>query len=310
MILSESGLSGSYAYGKELYPVGLKCESKNNPLGIDAKNPRLSWNFSSVQRNQGQIAYQILVASNKKILSQNNDDLWNSGKINSDQYIGIKYSGNPLQSRMIYYWKIRAWDRNGKVSEWSEPSSWEMGLLDKNDWKGQWINDGKKIPERDEDFYADDPAPLFRKSFSDKGNIKRARLYISQLGYFLSYINGKRIGDHELDPGWTDYADRIYYSTYDVTGVIQNGDNCLGVMLGNGWFNPLPLKMWGSRNLRKDLITGRPSFICQLYIEKSDGTEQTIKSDNTWKVHEGPIVRNNIYLGEVYDARLESKRME
>lgn len=307
LIFSESGLMGNEAFNNQIHPAGLKCESKVNPIGIDAVNPRLSWNLISDQRDQKQTAYQILVCSDKLLLSKDNGDLWDSGKKKSGKSIGIEYSGKPLKSRNIYFWKVRIWDNNGNVSSWSEPSLWEMGLLNKTDWQGQWMNDGKRIPEKDSDFYNDDPAPLFRKSFAVNGTIKRARLYISGLGYYLSYINGKRVGDHELDPGWTDYSDRICYSTYDVTELIQKGENCLGVMLGNGWYNPLPLRMWGSRNIREYLKTGRPAFICQLFIEKTNRTNQTIICDNSWKVHDGPVVRNNIYLGEVYDARLEIK---
>jgi alpha-L-rhamnosidase len=305
LMLACSGINWNDFSIDAIKPVGLKCESKENPLGIDSGNPRLSWNLISQSRDQYQAAYQIIVASDMVILSQNKGDLWDSGKITSGQSVEIKYSGKPLKSRMICFWKVRVWDKNEKVSLWSDYSSWEMGLRDKSDWTGKWINDGKKSPENDEDFYNDDPAPLFRKKFAVNGNIRRARLYISGLGYYLSYLNGKRIGDHELDPGWTDYADRVYYSTYDVTALIQEGNNCLGVMTGNGWYNPLPLMMWGSRNLRKNIITGRPAFICQLFIEKSDGEQQIITSDNTWKFSEGPVVRNNIYLGEVYDARRE-----
>ena len=307
LMLTCSGINWNDFSIDAIKPVRLKCESKENPLGIDSGNPRLSWNLTSQSRDQYQTAYQIIVASDIQIISQNKGDLWDSGKEESKQSIDIKYSGKALQSRLVYYWKVRVWDRNGTASEWSEPSTWEMGLLDWSEWQAKWINDGKKLPVRDEDFYSDDPAPLFRKSFSLNGKITKARLYISGLGYYLSYLNGKRIGDHELDPGWTDYTVRIYYSTYDVTGLIQNGDNCLGVMLGNGWYNPMPLRMWGSRNLRNELITGRPAFICQLFIQKSDGTEQVITSNNSWKVHDGPILRNNIYLGEIYDARYEVK---
>jgi alpha-L-rhamnosidase len=304
---SELRLYGNNSGGNGLSLYGLKCESKVNPLGIDGKKPHLSWLLSTGQKGQSQIAYQILVASDKNILSGDSGDLWNSGKISSNQTDMVEYSGKPLQSKMVCYWKVRVWNNDGKVSDWSEQSNWEMGLMDQADWKGKWIDDGKAVPVKDIEFYKDDPAPLFRKGFIVKGNIKRARLYISGLGYYLSYLNGKRIGDHELDPGWTDYKDRIYYSTYDVTSMIQDGPNCLGVMLGNGWYNPLPLLMWGGRNIRKDLTTGRPCLICQLYIQNSDGTEQIISSDNTWKVSDGPVIRNNIYLGEVYDARLEVK---
>lgn len=301
----ESEPAISRAFRKEAYLVNLKCESRVNPMGIDARNPLLSWNMYSDQRNQEQKAYQVIVASSKDLLSRGEGDLWDSGKIYSNQSLGIKYSGKELKCRLTYYWKVRIWDMNDMMSEWSEPSWWEMSLLDKNDWKGQWIYDGKEIPVRDEDFYKDDPAPLFRKDFFASSKVKKARLYISGLGYYLSYLNGKRIGDHELDPAWTDYSDRVFYSTYDVTDLVNEGDNCLGVMLGNGWYNPLPLRMWGRRNIREDLVTGRPGFICQLHIENTDGTEQIIRSDNSWKTHEGPVVRNNIYLGEVYDARLE-----
>jgi alpha-L-rhamnosidase len=295
------------ASGKEITIRVLKCESKIEPIGIDLKNPRLSWMIITEQQNTKQIAYQILVASGKDILGANKSDLWNSGKVKSDHSVEVKYEGKALKSGMKCYWKVRVWDNNGNVSDWSDSSLWEMGLMNQTDWLGNWIDDGKPIPVKDDDFYNDDPAPLFRKDFSVKGNIKTARLYITGLGYYLSYINGKRIGDHELDPGWTDYADRIYYSTYDVTDMIQNGINCLGVELGNGWYNPLPLRMWGGRNIREGLITGRPGFICQLKIKNTDGTEQILVSDNTWKVHEGPIIRNSIYLGEVYDARNEVK---
>jgi alpha-L-rhamnosidase len=305
--LAESGLCGTEASGKPFVVTGLKCESRVNPIGIDAKNPRLSWKILSDQPNSNQLAYQVLVASNKDVLSVGKGDIWDSGKIRSNQLIQIKYSGKPLRTGMDCYWKVRVWDNIGKVSDWSEPSSWEMGLMDQADWKAKWIDDGEAVPVNTEDFYKDDPAPLFRKCFTFNGKIKKARLYISGLGYYLSYLNGERIGDHELDPGWTDYTDRVYYSTYDVTELVKNGDNCMGVMLGNGWYNPLPLMMWGGRNIRKDLITGRPRFICQLYIQNTDGTEQTINSDNSWKFHDGPIIRNNIYLGEVYDARLEVK---
>ncbi len=180
-----------------------------------------------------------------------------------------------------------------------------MGLLDNTDLGGQWINDGKSLPVRDEDFYADDPAPLFRKTFSIQGKIEKARFYISGLGYNVAYLNGKRIGDHELDPGWTGYAAREFYSTYDVTDLLIDGKNCLSVTLGNGWFNPLPLRMWGGRNIRDALFTGKPSFICRLSADAADGSKTVIVSDETWKVHDGPIIRNNIYLGEVYDARRE-----
>lgn len=315
LLLCIAQLSGSYQgegkdsgeINKDIHIDGLRCESKENPLGIGLKNPRFSWELSSGLKDQKQIAYQVIVASDTDRLSHEKGDLWNSGRVNSAKSFQVIYSGKPLCSSRKYFWKLRIWDGKGRPTPWSHPSSFETGLLDKEDWQGRWINDGKGTPAETEDFYKDDPAPLFRKSFNVKDKVKKARLYISGLGYYVPYMNGKRIGDYELDPGWTSYKKRVFYSTYDVTDNFKMGENCLGVMLGNGWYNPLPILMWGSRNLRETLAIGRPSFICQLYIEKEDGTSQTIVSDNTWKVHDGPIVRNNIYLGEVYDARREIK---
>jgi len=289
----------------ELYPSELKCESRMDPLGIDEQYPRLSWILMSNERGQKQTTFQILVATTKDKLDANDGDLWNSGKVKSSESMNIDYSGKKLESRMICYWKVRVWDKDKNVSAWSTPAHWEMSLLAHNDWKANWIKDGKEIPANEEGLYDDDPAPLFRKTFESEKAIKRARLYISGLGYYLAYLNGIRIGDHELDPAWTTYSKRIFYSTYDVTKLINNGSNCLGVTLGNGWYNPLPLRMWGRLNLREHLTIGRPCLISQLYIEYTDGSELVIVSDKSWKVHDGPLVRNNIYIGEVYDAQKE-----
>ena len=182
-----------------------------------------------------------------------------------------------------------------------------MGLLRASDWTAQWLNDGKPVPTSDAAFYEDDPAPLFRKEFSTSRKIARARLYISGLGYYEATLNGKRVGDHVLDPGWTAYENRVLYCTYDVTKMLAQGKNCLGVSLGNGWFNPLPLKMWGNRNIRDTLTVGRPRFIAQLHIDYADGGQEVVASDTSWTVGDGPIRRNNVFLGEVVDARLEPK---
>ncbi|MCK4418167.1 MAG: alpha-L-rhamnosidase N-terminal domain-containing protein, partial [Candidatus Latescibacteria bacterium] len=146
---------------------------------------------------------------------------------------------------------------------------------------------------------------MFRKEFTVDKDVMCARLYVSGLGYYEAYLNGRRIGDYVLDPGWTDYRDRVFYSTFDVTPFLQKDLNCIGVMVGNGWYNPLPMRMWGRLNLRDHLSTGRPRFIAQLNIEFTGGSAQSIASSTDWRVHEGPVVRNNIYLGEVYDARSE-----
>ena len=297
------GCSALTIAAAEVKIAGLCCEYQTDPLAIDAVQPRLSWKLSSPARGVRQTAYQVLVASSPERLGQEQADLWDSGKVTSGQSIPIEYAGKPMASRMRCYWKVRIWDQDDQSSRWSKTAEWEMGLLHSIDWRGQWINDGKVSPTRDEDFYREDPAPLFRRELNLTKTIRRARLYISGLGYYEASLNGKRVGDQRLDPGWTSYARRVFYSTYDVRDLLHPGVNCLGVTLGNGWWNPLPLRLWGSRDLRKELAIGRPRFIAQLYVEFTDGSTQSLASDANWKVADGPVRRNSIYLGEVYDAR-------
>lgn len=170
-----------------------------------------------------------------------------------------------------------------------------------------WISDNKPLPSNDSLFYLDNPAPIFRKEFFSEVNIKSAKLLITAAGYFNAFINGKRIGNEVLCPAWTDYSKRIYYSEYDISEEIQGGNNCLGVTLGNGFYNPLPLRMWGSRNLRDVLPVGRPMFVAKLLITYENGKTTEVITDDSWKYAYGPVVKNSIYLGEVYDARKEIK---
>ena len=285
----------------------LSCEYLTNPLGIDTARPRLSWALSSDTRGQFQTAYQILVASSEDKLNESDADLWNSDKVISRQSLNIEYAGKALESRIRCFWKVRVWGKRGKVSNWSKTAWWEMAFLEEEEWSAYWINDGKQTPASDKDFYKDDPAPLFRKEFVLEKTVKMARLYITGLGYYEAYLNGDRIGDSVLEPAWTNYSKRIFYSVFDVMPQLQEGANCIGVTLGNGWYNPLPLRMWGRLNLREYLTIGRPCFIAQLELTYTDGTKKIVVSDESWKVKDGPILRNNIYLGEVYDARLEVK---
>ena len=290
---------------KGLRVIDLRTEYRVNPLGIGTPVPRLSWALDSDSRNCTQRAYRILVADTEEDLENEVGSLWDSGKVQSSETLNIPYAGIPLKSGQKCFWKVRVWDGNGRVSDWSETAFWETALLEPDDWQAEWIYDGKPLPKEEAEFYKNDPAPLFRKSFILAQKPVKARLYISGLGYYEAYLNGQRVGDRVLDPGWTDYARRILYSTYDVTTLLQKGPNCLGVVLGNGWYNPLPLRMWGRLNLREYLPVGRPCLIAQLHISFADGSCYTVVSDSSWKVHDGPILRNNIYLGEVYDARQE-----
>ncbi len=285
--------------------TGLRCEYRVDPLGVDSPAPRMSWVVGSDERAEEQTAYRVLVASAEGKLAAGQGDLWDSGEVETADNVNAAYVGRPLVSGQRCYWKVRVWAKKDKASAWSKPAIWEMGLLAKTNWTGQWLNDGKLNPKKDEDFYKEDPAPLFRKEFVLGRSVRRARLYITGLGYYEASLNGQRIGDQRLDPGWTKYDRRVSYSTYDVTQQLRQGANCLGVTLGNGWYNPLPLRMWGRYNLRDTLAVGRPRFIGQLNIEFTDGSAQSVVSDPSWKVGEGPIRFDSIYLGEIYDARKE-----
>ena len=288
----------------DLKAADLRCEYTEEPV-IDTTAPRLSWKLVSEHRGIVQASYRILAATSRDALSENDADLWDSGRVESDQSVHVVYDGEPLESRTECWWTVRVWDAEGNDSGWSNPSRFEVGLLDRRDWGASWIGDGKPDPASDEDFFANDPTPLFRREFAVTKAVKRARLYITGLGYYEAYLNGQRIGDAMLDPAWTTYSKRILYSIYDVAGMLDRGDNALGVTLGNGWYNPLPMRMWGRYNLREFLTTGRPRFIARLEIEYADGSSDVVVSDGGWKVTEGPVVRNNIYLGEIYDARRE-----
>jgi alpha-L-rhamnosidase len=291
--------------GASLKVEGLKCEYRVNPLGLDTPQPRLSWLLESQERGQRQTAYQVLAAVTPDLLSKGKGDLWDSGKVASGESVQVVYGGQPLRSGQRVYWKVRAWDCEGRPSAYSLAAWWEMGLLAPADWRAIWITRKRAEPLSEGRMFEDDPVPLFRKEFLIGKKISRARVYVSGLGYYELHLNGQPVGDEVLDPGWTAYSKRVLYSTFDVTEQLKRGPNALGVMLGNGWFNPLPLRLWGHINPREHLTVGEPRVIVQLVAEFADGTSQTIVTDESWKVGNGPILRNSVYLGEVYDARKE-----
>lgn len=293
----------------------LRCEYLVNPLGIDVTKPRLSWILESTERGQKQTAYQIIVASSEEKLKANKPDLWDTGKVKTDQSIHVVYKGKSLVSAMRCFWKVRVWDEEGNVSAWGRAARWEMGLLETGNWQGQWTGAERSIS-----------APLFRKEFAVGSDIKKARVYVSGLGYYELYINGRKVGDHVLDPANTTYHDdlpfkvnpRVLYVTYDVTDYLKTGNNVVGAMLGNGWYSPdepgvyrLGKKM-GEKQYSKAIAPfgDRPKLLLQMNIETADGKEVSVVSDKTWKTSSGPITANNICDGEAYDGRLEKAGWE
>lgn len=271
----------------------LTCEYKTNPLGIGVLSPRLSWKIYSDEPNQKQTAYHLLVASSPNLLRSGKADLWDSGKVNSDQSVLVDYAGRSPGSGQKCYWMVRIWDKDGKVSGWSQPGTFEMGLLNPGDWQAEWI---KTAIHFEEYSY---PAILFRKEFDVTQKIKSARLYCTSLGLYEFYLNGERVGDQLFTPGWTSFEKRLQYQVYDVTDLIKEGGNAAGVMLGNGWYRAFRPNSNQLQNI-KDL-----EVLAQIEVEYADGTKKIVKTDNSWKSSTGAIQKSEIYDGEIYDARLE-----
>jgi PelA/Pel-15E family pectate lyase len=274
-----------------LVPADLRCEYAVNPLGVDVPQPRLFWKLESTIRGQRQSAYQILVASSSEILTKDKGDLWNTKKVRSDKTTHILYKGRALKSSQQAFWKVRVWDKDGKASSWSQTASWIMGLLKVADWQAKWITANRSDK---------DPLPNFGKSIRLSEPVKQAIIHICGLGHYELSINGRRVGDYQMDPGWTNYRKTCLYSSYDVTSMLEPGDNCIAVMLGNGMYN-VP----GGRYTKFKGTFGPPKLICQIHVTFVDGSTAVIASDETWKYALGPIVFSCIFGGEDYDARRE-----
>ena len=278
-----------------LRPTDLKCQWQANPPAIQSTQPQLSWLLDSIQREQRQTAYQILVSSSMSKLAADTGDLWDTGKVGSGQTIAIRYEGKPLGSRSVCYWKVRVWDKDGHPSAWSTPARWAEGLLKPSDWTARWIGAGKASQEQL-------PAVVLRHEFHLRDNIKSAVVYVCGLGQFELDLNGRKVGNDVLEPGWTNYRKADLYLTYDVTQRLRQGPNVVAVTLGNGMYNVQKTgrytKFVGS--------FGPPKLILQMEITYADGSTQQVVSDGSWRVLPSPITFNSIYGGEDYDARLQA----
>lgn len=275
----------------------LRVEMKENPIGIGVSQPRFMWKISSVSPDLMQTSYQIQVAETPDNLENGNDLLWDSGNVKSNESILIPYAGTPLQSRKQYYWRVKS-NTNQGTTDWSEINTWSMTLLNSSDWKATWIGEKKlSNPGETNNGKTRLAARYLRKEFKVDKEVKRAVLYISGLGSSESYINGKLISEDIFAPNPSWYPNRVYYNVYDVTNLLSKDRNTIGIALGNGrYFNV------------RDLQQTYPSLLAQLEIEYTDGTRTDLVSDTSWKVtSKGPIVANNEFDGEEYDARLELK---
>lgn len=289
----------------------LKTEYLKNPIQLDTTTPRLSWKLAAESpdlRNVSQKAYHILVASKPELLEQGKGDLWNSGRVDSAQSTLIPYQGSPLKSRQQCFWKVRIIDQDGTASDWSETATWELALLNAADWAdSEWIGYEKDTRRTETSFrltlrklekFDSYPSPLLRKEFSIGKKVRSARAYMSGVGYSELYINGKKVSDNLLDPGQTNYEKHTLYVTHDITEYLTPGANAFGFWLGNGFYG---------QNLafNPKFVYGRPSVRAKFLIDYEDGTQAVFSTSTDWKTTTSPIVFNNVYWGETYDARLE-----
>ena len=292
-LFAHAAISQSQAVSVSI--AGLKCEYKINPLGLDVLRPRLSWQISTEERGWKQSAYQIRVALSPEALDQGQGLVWDSSKVASRESIQRIYAGPQLLSGRRYYWRVRVWDARGQPCPWSEIAWWEMGLLLPQDWRASWIEPG--LPE---DVQKSNPCPMLRKEFQLHRRVISARAYVTSLGLYQMELNGKRVGDEVLTPGWTSYDDHLQYQTYDIATQLQAGRNAVGVILGDGWYRG-NLAVNGQRNTYGE----RLALLLQIAVIYEDGSTEVIGTDASWKAATGPILASDIYDGESYDARLE-----
>jgi alpha-L-rhamnosidase len=299
----------------------LRCEYLNNPLGIEASQPRLSWALEDGQaRGIRQAAYQVLVATSEELLKNDKGDLWDSGKVASGQSILVDYAGKPLVSCQPCFWKVRVWIpkleagnlklKEAACSGWSLPAKWTMGLLKPDDWTAQWISfrDTTPLPDKPGALILP-PAQHYRKDFSAQKKVARATLFSSALGLCEMHLNGQKVGDALFEPGWSDYLKRAYYRTTDVTPLVKQGSNTMGAIVSDGWYAGYVgyalLCGYGPNKLGRYIYGKTPALLAQLQIEYVDGSKEIVGTDPSWQVSgEGPFREADIIMGESFDARL------
>jgi alpha-L-rhamnosidase len=273
-----------------LTPVDLRCEFVGEPLGVDVAQPRLFWKLTSDTRGDKQTAYEILAASSAELLAQDKGDLWTSGKVKSEETIHIRYAGKPLQSSQQVFWKVRTWDSRRKAATWSTPATWTMGVLTETDWNGaKWIGETT----------TNAATTLLRREFTVKPGLRRALVHSSGLGQYEFTANGVKAGDDVIAPGWTTYPKTCLYDTRDLTALLREGANAIGIELANGMYS-VP----GGRYVKFKGSFGPRQAIALVRLEYADGTVETIITDERWQMRRGPITFSCVYGGEDFDARL------
>lgn len=279
-------LYGSIAVGIEIRQ--LKCEYAVDPLGIDVHAPRLSWELVGELRGDRQSAWQIAAASSESLIDSEAPDLWDSGKQVSNQQTHVLYEGRPLSTSQRVIWKVRVWNQDNEPSPWSKPATWTMGVLDDEDWCGDWI----VAPWESE-------ALLMRQVLPCRPKLKRAIIHVCGLGQYEMFVNGKKSGDAILAPGWSQYNHTCLYETHDVTELLDPGDNVIGIALGDGMYHVERR----NRFSKFQGTFGPKRAIAHIELWYADGSRDCFGTDDTWRVTQGPVTYNDVYGGEDFDAR-------
>jgi alpha-L-rhamnosidase len=299
-VMAGFAVSAEGLHGVDVKPVNLRCESRENPLGIDVAKPRLSWVIKSEGRGIRQTACQVLVATSEKLLKEGRADLWDSGKVESDRSIQVEYKGKPLQSRMQCFWKVRIWfTAQGSAvqgSDWSEPAKWSMGMLKPEDWQAKWIG-ADSDPKH--------AAVYLQKKIAVKKPVVRALVHFCGLGFSELAIDGKKVGDYVIGPGFTTYNKRAQYLAFDVTDRFKAaGAHLLDVTLADGWYG-LSHDPW-VHGFENNPYVDKPKLLLNLHLQHSDGTETVIVSDASWKWSLGEITRSWIVQEDI-DLRQQAR---
>lgn len=275
----------------------MRCEYQAAPMGVDSPAPRFTWNYTTSNEDEtefSQNSYQLCIATREQDLGNSSENSWQSDTIYSGIPYAIYQGAKKLKPRTRYYWQVTAWDKTGNHKITSPISSFETAQINQSDWTGVWITDN-----HDKDYPS---APMLRKSFTTQEKIQQARLYVSAAAYYKMTLNGQPVTSSHLNPGFTHYDKRNLYNTYDVTSLLHTGENVLSAVLGNGFYNEAaPVATWSYEQAR---WRNRPRMICEMHISYTNGEEQIITSDSSWKTATGPYAQNNIYSGDTYDARL------
>jgi len=298
----------------------LLVNTKQNPSTIESKQPLFSWVVDAEGFNKSQSSYHILVASSKEKLNENEADIWNSKKVESNKSAFVKYQGQDLKAMKIYFWKVKIWDEKGVASNWSAVQKFEMGLIYKKNWgDSKWITlnkDTRTSPYQFRDYKTgrmrNQPAKkvngfaasYFRNELAIDKKVENAQVYICGLGYYELFLNGEKVGDHVLDPAPSNYDKQAYYVNYDITEALKSGKNAFGIILGNGFYGQ-DISWKRDPESEKDMAYGPPTVKCLVKLKYTDGSTKDFYTDEQWKEATGPIVFNNIYGGDTYDANFE-----